>query len=318
MMAMALVIINRDTERWRGVTKSDQLTAWAREHIGCPYIFGAAGQTCTPSYRRSVMTNKPEYAAAIRDNCPVLSGKQAACGGCRYNGKPAYDCRGLTREGMRAVTGRPVMGAGATSQWNDGSNWAEKGEISALPRGKVFMVFVRKGSTMSHTGIYFDGQAVHASGHKAGVISSPMPRSWTHYAIPIGLYDGEEDGGTVARELVYTKGQPYMRGDDVRHVQNRLIALGYGVGPKGVDGVYGNDTFTAVKIFQHQRGLIPDGKVDASTLAALNATTAPTTPPESVWTAEQVDLLTAELDALKIAINALYAHVDKITLMLKG
>ena len=94
------------------------------------------------------------------------------------------------------------------------------------------------------------------------------------------------------------------------------MALGYGVGPKGIDGVFGQDTSTAVKVFQAERGLIPDGEVGAATLAALNATVAPigTTPP----TLPQVDLLAARLNALKTQINAIAGIVDEITLMLKG
>ena len=98
---------------------------------------------------------------------------------------------------------------------------------------------------------------------------------------------------------------PYMRGDDVRHVQDRMMALGYGVGSKGIDGVFGNDTSTAVKVFQAERGLIPDGEVGADTLAALNATVAPigggTTPP----TLPQVDLLIAEAKGLVARLNAI-------------
>lgn len=288
------------------MTKSDQLTAWAREHIGCPYIFGAAGQTCTPSYRRSVMANKPEYAAAIRDNCPVLSGKQATCGGCRYNGKPSYDCRGLTREALRAVTGRPVMGAGATSQWNDNSNWEIKGPIQAMP-DRPCLVFVAKGSTMSHTGIYIGGAAIHASGHKAGVISSNMPRSWTHYAEPIGLYDeAAPPVETGPRLLRYAS--PYMRGDDVKQLQLRLMELGFGVGAKGADSIYGPATEDAVERFQSARGLPVDGIVGPATLAALTAVP----PPITLYsvtirglTAAQRDALTAQYPAAAVEVAVL-------------
>jgi cell wall-associated NlpC family hydrolase len=162
------------------------LTNFARAQLGCPYIFGAAGQTCTPKYRESVIASKPTYADVIRRNCPVLSGKQVACQGCKYNGKPSYDCRGLTRLAVKAATGRAIQGAGATSQWNDASNWDIKGAIAAMP-DRPCIVFVAKGSTMSHTGVYIgSGQVIHASGHNSGVIMSPMPRSWTHYGIPIG------------------------------------------------------------------------------------------------------------------------------------
>ena len=279
------------------MTKAEQLVGWARDHIGCPYIFGAAGQTCTPNYRRSVMANKPDYAAAIRDNCPVLSGLQATCARCRYNGRPSYDCRGLTREAIRAVTDRPVMGAGATSQWNDNSNWAIKGPISAMP-DRPCLVFVAKGSTMSHTGIYIGGAAIHASGHKAGVIESPMPRSWTHYAEPIGLYDTAPGAPvpppveTSPRLLRYAS--PYMRGDDVKQVQLRLMELGYGVGIKGADGIYGAFTLHAVQAFQTAHGLSVDGIVGPATLAAL--TTSP--PPITLYRVTISGLTAAQRDAL--------------------
>ena len=115
------------------MTKAEQLVSWAGSELGSPYIFGAAGQKCTPAYRQQVMKSKPLYAQAIQRYCPVLSGLQPTCAGCKYEGRKAYDCRGLTREGMRAITGRPIMGSGATSQWNDSSNWSEKGLIAQMP-----------------------------------------------------------------------------------------------------------------------------------------------------------------------------------------
>lgn len=224
--------------------RAEQLIQWAKAELGSPYVFGAAGQVCTPAYRQQVMKSKPEYADAIRKNCPVLSGRQSTCSGCRYDKRRAYDCRGLTREGLRAVTGRPVMGAGATSQWNDGSNWDIKGPIGAMP-DRPCLVFVQKGSTMSHTGIYVGGdQVIHASGHNSGVISSPMPRSWTHYAVPIGL-EGETN-------MILQRGS---KGDSVKRMQFLLSELGYSFPQFGTDGDYGSETEAAVRAFQADHAL---------------------------------------------------------------
>ena len=150
-----------------------------------------------------------------------------------------------------------------------------------------------------------------AGGQYKGVSDMPLNRKhWSHWATLKGVDEN------IMRILKYAN--PYMQGDDVRHVQSRLMALGYGVGSKGVDGVFGADTSTAVKVFQSERGLIPDGEVGAATLAALNATVAPigggTTPP----TLPQVYLLAAELNALKTQINAIVGMVDKILTILKG
>jgi len=73
------------------------------------------------------------------------------------------------------------------------------------------------------------------------------------------------------------------RGDDVKAVQEKLIALGYLSGK--ADGIFGSDTRDAVKNFQRNQGMDDDGKVGAETLAALNAafSSAPANPsqPES-------------------------------------
>ena len=239
------------------MTRAEQLIQWARTELGSPYIFGAAGQACTPAYREQVMRNKPEYAEAIRKNCPVLSGKQPSCSGCKYIGRKTYDCRGLTREGIRAVTGRPVIGTGATSQWKDDTNWAVKGSIAEMPDTPC-LVFVQKGDVMSHTGIYIGGSVIHASGHNSGVIDSPMPRSWTHYAIPIGLYEKGEIP-MVDQYLIRRRD----KGEKVRTLQQGLIRLGYDLGPLGADGDFGSKTEVAVKLFQSNNGLPVDAVWDS-------------------------------------------------------
>ncbi len=61
-------------------------------------------------------------------------------------------------------------------------------------------------------------------------------------------------------------------GEKVREVQNRLKELGY---LSYVDGIFGNNTLTAVKRFQRAAGLTVDGIVGKGTLKALNADDAP-------------------------------------------
>lgn len=278
------------------MTRAETLVNWASTELGSPYIFGAAGQRCTPAYRQQVMKNKPEYSQAIQANCPVLAGRQLSCAGCKYDGRKAYDCRGLTREGLRAVTGRPVMGAGATSQWNDAGNWDIKGPIQAMPE-KPCLVFVQKGSTMSHTGIYLgNGQAIHASGHNSGVIRSPMPRSWTHYAIPIGLY--EEGETAMADEYLLRRRD---KGEKVKALQEGLQKLGYDLPRFQADGDFGAETEAAVRQFQLHHSL----------------------PVDSVWDSECQAKLTAALEDessgvdLDLIIDALTAHRDSLDRTLK-
>ena len=63
-----------------------------------------------------------------------------------------------------------------------------------------------------------------------------------------------------------------MKGEDVKAVQVRLNALGYYDGK--LDGVYGDGTRDAVKLFQARNGMTVDGKVGPRTLAKMNADSA--------------------------------------------
>ena len=60
------------------------------------------------------------------------------------------------------------------------------------------------------------------------------------------------------------------RGENVTKVQKRLIQYDYMDGT--ADGIFGNDTFEAVKFFQRRNGLSVDGKVGPATAAALGVT----------------------------------------------
>lgn len=59
------------------------------------------------------------------------------------------------------------------------------------------------------------------------------------------------------------------RGPAVEDVQRRLLALGYELGPTGVDGVFLGATRSAVRSFQQGLGLTEDGIVGGETWASL-------------------------------------------------
>ncbi len=59
------------------------------------------------------------------------------------------------------------------------------------------------------------------------------------------------------------------RGPAVEDIQQRLSLLGYDLGAAGIDGVLLGDTLSAIRQFQAERGLLPEGVVGDKTWAAL-------------------------------------------------
>jgi predicted Ser/Thr protein kinase len=63
------------------------------------------------------------------------------------------------------------------------------------------------------------------------------------------------------------------KGQRVVQVQCMLTKRGYSVGGSGVDGQFGEDTVSAVRLFQSDKGLAVDGDVGPNTWAALRSST---------------------------------------------
>lgn len=59
-----------------------------------------------------------------------------------------------------------------------------------------------------------------------------------------------------ALERLLKKG---MSGEDVKKLQERLMELGYDVGPTGADGIFGKNTLAGLKAFQKEWGVTVDG-----------------------------------------------------------
>lgn len=85
---------------------------------------------------------------------------------------------------------------------------------------------------------------------------------------------------------------PMTRGDDVTELQQRLGSLGFDAGY--VDGIFGPDTQAAVRLFQHNQGVNPDGMVGAETVAALARLAVRRTGDKTVAEVREIDRLSRE------------------------
>lgn len=242
----------------------------AKSQLGNPYVFGTWGRECTPSLRRQYAGYNPGHKSAIFKACPVLSGKQPSCKGCKWEGKLAFDCRGFTYWCLLNAYGMKLKGGGCTSQWGYNINWLKKGDIKNMPN-VVCCVFQYYKGKYQHTGLHIgDGKIIHCSnGVQWGDISE---KGWTHYAIPAGLYTAEEVKMAGKPETDKAEKTPPTlrrgsRGDDVKKLQETLNALGYDCG--AADGIFGAKTEIAVRSFQQANGLAADGIAGENTLALL-------------------------------------------------
>jgi N-acetylmuramoyl-L-alanine amidase len=78
-----------------------------------------------------------------------------------------------------------------------------------------------------------------------------------------------EAGRTLGSRTLYLRGPGrMMRGDDVRELQRRLNALGFDAGKE--DGIFGFDTDKALREFQKNTGLVPDGYAGHDTFDSLD------------------------------------------------
>jgi N-acetylmuramoyl-L-alanine amidase len=75
-----------------------------------------------------------------------------------------------------------------------------------------------------------------------------------------------ESSYALGDRLLYSRA-PMLRGDDVMDLQGRLNALGFDAGRE--DGILGPETETALRQFQREYGLEPDGVCGPATITAL-------------------------------------------------
>ncbi|HEY9001319.1 MAG TPA: peptidoglycan-binding domain-containing protein [Mucilaginibacter sp.] len=159
--------------------------------------------------------------------------------------------------------------------WDRDAN--KKGQIITIDEAKstpgaVILRFAGNG-TVGHIVISDgNGGTVEAHGREDGIINSVVDgRRWdmgilvpgvTYNANPISPY-------RPPSVTIYRLTSPNMVSTEIGKIQAELMRRGFDTG--GVDNVFGEMTYNAVKLFQNSVGLNPDGEVSAFTAAVLDA-----------------------------------------------
>jgi len=250
--------------------------------VGWAYVFGAYGEWCDPSNRRSrARSDHP----TIMSSCINFNGNDNIVGKCAeckwYPGGRTrfFDCRGFIYWILHLVYGFwDRCPAGCTTMWNTESNWKQKGLVKdGIPKDTLVCLFYPDKDNpkkMAHIGFGLNGETVECS---VGVQHfKTMNRKWTHWAVPacVGTEPGPKPEPSPAPDPSTDK--PTLRkGDEGPYVtllQTQLIRRGYTLPKYGADGKYGTETVNAVKEFQRDNGLTADGVCGPATWKALDST----------------------------------------------
>lgn len=187
--------------------------------------------------------------------------------GSKWIGRRVADCSGLFVWAYDELGHDIFHGSNTIFNKHTSKTGAVYGEVEILPGTAVFQV---SNGRRTHIGLYVgDGKCIEARGTISGVIESDLD-TWDEWGMLSAV-----DYTDMAPDVIITGIKTLRRGDSglsVKDLQEQLIALGYDVGSKGADGIYGAKTEAAVQDFQRKNGLTADGIAGKLTMAALRKT----------------------------------------------
>jgi len=159
--------------------------------------------------------------------------------------------------------------------WDRDAN--KKGQIVTIEEAKstpgAVILRLAGNGTVGHIVISDgNGGTVEAHGREDGIINSVVDgRRWdmgilvpgvTYKPNPISPY-------RPPSVTIYRLTGPNMVSTEIGKIQAELTRRGFDTG--GVDNIFGEMTYNAIKLFQDSVGLNPDGEVSAFTAAVLDA-----------------------------------------------
>ena len=162
------------------------------------------------------------------------------------------------------------LGAGCKYSYRYFKN---KGQAGRIPSVGAQIFFGNTEDTINHTGLVYkvDGAYVYTiEGNSENKVAyrkynRGTPGLW--YGYP--KYDSETTSVNIPEQKTSSSLSIGSTGEAVKEMQKMLIALGYSCGPKGVDGVFGNNTLAGLKAFQKNNNLSVDGIYGSKSKAKL-------------------------------------------------
>lgn len=209
------------------------------------YIWGTRGQTWTQA----------SQSAATREMTVKY--------GSRWIGRRVADCSGLFVWAYKQLGGSIYHGSNTIWNKYTSDKGAVGGKMSIAPGTAVFQV---NNGIRTHIGLYIGGgMCIEAQETRTGVVVSDISR-WREWGrLKDVEYDLPVDVMTVTPRNL-KKGDT---GSGVKSVQEALLRAGYDLGRYGADGSFGSETLSAVRAYQSDNGLTPDGIVGPATWAKL-------------------------------------------------
>ena len=211
------------------------------------YIWGTRGQTWTQASQ-----NAATRAMTVKY-------------GAKWIGRRVADCSGLFVWAYKLY--KESIYHGSNTIFN--KYCSETGPVAGTVKIRAgTAVFQNTEGKRGHIGLYIGGgMCIEAKGTQHGVVSSPLA-VWDEWGTLKDVdYTGEiyETFNILPLDTI-TKG---AKGELVKYLQRSLAEAGYDVGK--IDGIFGSDTLSAVRAFQSDHNLTPDGKVGKLTWAAIKA-----------------------------------------------
>lgn len=236
-----------DKETWdRNACELEKFLSYAAAQTGCHYATGAQRQKTTSKLIRSLESNRENQRRAHTVfNKHVTEDKTFI----------ANDGSGLVMAYLKNKANFVSSDKTANGIYYD---LCTAIPVTDLRAGDLVFKKNRINNKMSHVGIYMgDGTVVHSKGRNSGVVREGyFAAGWKRYG-RLKVFAEGLIKPAFWREL-RLKAQNMM-GDDVRTVQQALENKGFDT--KGIDGVFGGNTYNALTEWQNAAGLTADGIV---------------------------------------------------------